>query len=140
MVTSTQKITPFLTFQPAGSGKAEEAMNFYVALFDRSEVLSVRRYGPNEAGAEGSVMHATFALGGQQFMCSDSYVKHDWNFTPAVALYVTCQSREEIDRLFERLSEGGYVFMPLDAYPFSERFAWVADRYGVSWQLALDRQ
>jgi predicted 3-demethylubiquinone-9 3-methyltransferase (glyoxalase superfamily) len=66
--TSRQNITPFLMF----SGKAEEAMSFYVSLFDRSEVLSIRRYGPNEAGAEGSVMHATFSLNGQQFMCAST--------------------------------------------------------------------
>jgi predicted 3-demethylubiquinone-9 3-methyltransferase (glyoxalase superfamily) len=136
VVTSTPKITPFLMF----SGKAEEAMNFYVSLFDQSEVLSVQRYGPNEAGAEGSVMHATFSLNDQQFMCIDSNVKHDFTFTPAVSFYLRCTSVEEIDRLFARLSEGGAVFMPLDAYPFSERFAWVGDRFGVSWQLTLDRQ
>ncbi len=136
MVTSEQKITPFLMF----AGQAEEAMHLYVSLFDGSEVLDIRRYGPNEAGVEGSVMHATFSLGGQRFMCIDSSVKHDFTFTPATSLYVTCHSEEEVDRLFRRLSEGGQVLMPLDAYPFSERFAWVADRYGVSWQLALVRQ
>ena len=136
MVTSMQKITTFLTF----FGKAEEAMNFYVSLFDRSEALSIQRYGPNEEGAEGSVKHATFALNGQQFMCIDSNMKHDGTFTPAISLYVRCQSEEEIDRLYERLSEGGQVFVPLDAYPYSEKFAWLGDRYSVSWQLALDRQ
>jgi len=115
-------------------------MNFYVSLFDRSEVLSIQRYGPNEADTEGSVKHATFSLNGQQFMCIDSNVKHDWTFTPAISLYVGCQSEEEINRLYERLSEGGQVFVPLDAYPFSEKFVWLGDRYGVSWQLALDRQ
>lgn len=136
MVTSRQKITTFLTF----FGKAEEAMNFYLSLFDQAKVLSIQRYGPNEAGAEGSVKHATFALNGKQFMCIDSNAKHDWTFTPAISLYVRCQAEEEIDRLYERLSEDGQVFMPLSAYPFSEKFAWLGDRYGVSWQLALDRQ
>ena len=136
LVTSEQKVTPFLMF----SGQAEEAMSFYVSLFDRSEVLSIRRYGPNEAGAEGSVMHATFSLDGLQLMCIDSNVQHGFTFTPAISLYVTCHSAEEVDRLFERLSEGGQVLMPLDAYPFSARFAWVTDRYGVSWQLTLDRE
>jgi predicted 3-demethylubiquinone-9 3-methyltransferase (glyoxalase superfamily) len=130
---SEQKISPFLMF----SGRAEEAMRFYVSLFDQSEVLDVRRYGSSEAGAEGSVMHATFSLGGQRFMCIDSNVEHAFTFTPALSLYVTCRSEGEIDRLFERLSEGGQVLMPLGAYPFAERFAWVSDRYGVSWQLSL---
>ncbi len=130
-----QKITPFLMF----AGKAEEAMRFYVSLFDGSEVLSIRRYGPNESGAEGSVMHATFSLGGQHLMCIDSNVEHAFTFTPAISLYVTCRSVEEVDRLFERLSDGGQILMPLGEYPFAERFAWVADRFGVSWQLALQQ-
>jgi len=135
MVTSKQKIRTFLTF----SGKAEEAMNLYVSLFDQSEVVSIQRYGPNGQGVEGSVMYAIFVLDGQQFMCSDSPVTHDWGFTPAVSLYVACSSEGEISRIYERLSESGQVLMPLQAYPFSEKFAWVADRYGVSWQLGLER-
>ena len=119
------------------SGQAEEAINFYVSLFDQSEILSIRRYGPNEPGAEGSVMHATFSLNGREFMAIDSNVQHAFTFTPAISLLVACGSEAEIDRLFARLSEGGQVLMPLDAYPFAEKFAWVDDRYGVSWQLTL---
>jgi predicted 3-demethylubiquinone-9 3-methyltransferase (glyoxalase superfamily) len=130
-----QTITPFLTY----TGTAEEAMNFYVSLFPQSEVLSIERYGPNEGGKEGSVKHARFSLGGQEFRCIDSPPVHDWTFTPAVSLFVSCHSEEEADRLYGCLSEGGQVFMPLNSYPFSEKFAWVADRYGVSWQLSLER-
>lgn len=135
MVASSSGITPFLTF----TGRAGEAMDFYVSLFPRSEVLAVQRYGPEGPGPEGSVMHATFVLAGQQFMCSDSYVAHPWTFTPAISLYMRCASVEEIERLYRGLSEGGQVFMPLDRHPFSERFAWVGDRLGVTWQLALER-
>lgn len=134
MATLEQKLVPFLTF----AGKAEEAMRFYVSLFDRSEVLSVQRWGPNEAGEEGSVMHATFSLQGQQFMCSESNVGHAWSFTPAISLYVRCESEAEIECLYQALSDGGQVFMELATYPFSEKFAWVGDRYGVTWQLALE--
>ena len=130
-----QKITTFLMFE----GKAEEAMNFYVSVFDGAEIISILRYGANEAGAEGSVVRATFSLDGQMFMCIDSSVKHGFTFTPSMSLYVSCVTEEEIDRLFEKLSEGGSVMMPLAAYPFSEKFAWVADKYGVSWQLNLER-
>ncbi len=63
-------------------GEAEEAMNFYTSLFYESKILSITRYGPGEAGAEGTVMHATFSLGGQEFMCIDSNVKHEFTFTP----------------------------------------------------------
>jgi predicted 3-demethylubiquinone-9 3-methyltransferase (glyoxalase superfamily) len=73
-------------------------------------------------------------------MCIDSNVQHGFTFTPALSLYVTCASEDEIDQLFGRLSEGGQVLMPLSAYPFSPKFAWVADRYGVSWQLTLVQQ
>lgn len=130
---TVQKITPFFMFE----GKAEEAMNYYIGLFDRSEVLAVQRYGPEGPGPEGSIIHATFSLNGQTFMCIDSYVKHAFTFTPSISFYVTCESEAEIDRLFGKLSEGGQVLMPLDAYPFSPRFGWVQDRFGVSWQLTL---
>lgn len=126
-----QRITPFLMFE----GQAEEAMNFYVSLFDRAEIRNIIRYGPEGPGDEGTVMLATFSLDGQEFMCIDSNVQHAFTFTPAISLYVTCDSPEEVDRLFAALSDGGEVMMPLDAYPFSERFAWGADRFGVSWQL-----
>lgn len=82
MVASNPKITPFLTF----IGTAEEAMTFYVSLFDRSEVLSIQRYGPADSGIEGSVKHAIFSLSGQQLMCIDSSVSHEWTFTPAISL------------------------------------------------------
>ena len=118
-------------------GKAEEAMNFYTALFEKSEILSITRYGPDEAGAEGSVVHATFSLGGQEFMCIDSSIQHEFGFTPALSLYIHCESEPEIDRLFKELSQTGQVLMPLDRYPFSEKFAWVSDQFGVSWQLNL---
>jgi predicted 3-demethylubiquinone-9 3-methyltransferase (glyoxalase superfamily) len=130
-----QKITTFLMFE----GKAEEAMNFYVSLFEGAEIMSIVRYGADAADAEGKVVHATFSLAGQTFMCMDSNVKHDFTFTPSMSLYVACATEEEIDRLFEKLSQGGSVQMPLAAYPFSPKFAWVTDKYGVSWQLNLER-
>ncbi len=118
-------------------GKAEEAMNFYVSLFDGAQVLEILRYGPDEAGKEGSVMRASFSIGGQTILCIDSIVKHGFSFTPAFSLFVNCESEGEIVRLSSALSEGGSTFMPLDDYGFSRKFAWVSDRYGVSWQLNL---
>lgn len=133
MEQTSQKIKTFLMF----SGQAEEAMNFYVSLFEHSQITSIKRYGPNEAGAEGTVEVATFTLHGQTFMCIDSSVKHNFTFTPAISLYVDCDTEEEIDRVFGTLAEGGRVYMPLAAYPFSEKFGWVGDRFGVTWQLSL---
>jgi predicted 3-demethylubiquinone-9 3-methyltransferase (glyoxalase superfamily) len=126
-------ITTFLMFE----GKAEEAMGFYVSLFPNSAVTDIARYGPGEAGAEGSVKHARFSLNGREFRCIDSPAKHEFTFTPAISLFVDCATERELDELFARVSPGGRVLMPLDAYPFSRRFAWVNDRYGVSWQLNL---
>lgn len=129
----TQRIATFLMFD----GNAEEAMTFYVSLFANSEILHIERYGPGEMGAEGSVMHARFVLDSQQFTCIDSNVQHAFGFTPSMSLMIDCASDDEIATLYANLSEGGEVLMALDAYPFSQRFGWVADRYGVSWQLNL---
>ena len=82
-------------------------------------------------------MHATFSLNGQEFMCIDSSVQHEFTFTPSMSLYVNCETEAEIERLFEKLSLGGQVLMELDRYPFSEKFAWLNDQFGVSWQLNL---
>jgi predicted 3-demethylubiquinone-9 3-methyltransferase (glyoxalase superfamily) len=126
-------VTTFLMFD----GRAEEAIGFYVSLFPNSAITAVTRYGAGEAGAEGSVMHARFTLNGRELRCIDSPVKHHFTFTPAISLFVDCATASEVDALFAKLSAGGRVLMPLDAYPFSRRFAWVDDRFGVSWQLNL---
>jgi predicted 3-demethylubiquinone-9 3-methyltransferase (glyoxalase superfamily) len=128
-----QTITTFLMFE----GAAEEAMNFYLSLFDDAEVVSINRYGSEGPGPEGSVMVATFTLAGRQFMCSDSPVHHGFSFTPSVSLFVDCADEAELDRLFATLSEKGGVLMPLADYGFSRKFGWVNDRFGVSWQLNL---
>lgn len=131
MERTKQKITTFLMFD----GKAEEAMNYYLSVFDQAEILSIQRYGADGPGTEGTVAHAIFSLYGQSFMCMDSNVKHDFTFTASTSLYVACATENEIDRFFEKLSQGGSVFMPLANYPFSKKFGWLADKYGVSWQL-----
>jgi predicted 3-demethylubiquinone-9 3-methyltransferase (glyoxalase superfamily) len=127
------QITTFFMFE----GRAEEAMNFYTSIFDKSEIKTITRYGANEDGPEGTVHHAVFSLNGQEFMCIDSYVNHGFSFTPSISLYVACDTEEEIDRVFEKLAQDGSILMPLAAYPFSKKFGWVADRFGVTWQLTL---
>ena len=126
-------VTPFLMFE----GAAEEAMNFYVEVIPDSEILNVQRHGPEGPGPEGSIFVASFSLGGQPVMVSDSYISHDFTFTPSISLFVTCQSEEEVAGLGTALAKGGKYLMPLDNYGFSRRFAWVEDRFGVSWQLNL---
>ena len=131
----SQPIKTFLMFE----GQCEQALNFYISLFADGAITGIRRYGPGGPGAEGSVVQATFTLKGQTFMAIDSPVKHDFTFTPAMSLFVDCQDEAEIDRLFANLSEGGKILMPLNAYPFSRKFGWIADRFGVSWQLNLPK-
>jgi predicted 3-demethylubiquinone-9 3-methyltransferase (glyoxalase superfamily) len=118
-------------------GTAEEAMRFYVALFPRSEVKRLERYGPGEPGSEGSVKRAEFSLAGQEIICIDSPVKHAFTFTPSISLFVEFDSEAAFDGAFGELSNNGAVLMPPGNYGFSKRFAWVSDRYGVSWQLQL---
>jgi predicted 3-demethylubiquinone-9 3-methyltransferase (glyoxalase superfamily) len=134
------KIAPFLMFVGEQHGKAEEAMKLYVSVFKRSRILQVERFGPDEEGPENSVKHAIFLLDGQEVMAMDGAGPHPFTFTPAVSLFAQFENGEELDSAFAKLSEGGSVLMPLDNYPFAERFAWVADKYGVSWQLYLARR
>ena len=124
-------VTPFLMFE----GAAEAAMNFYLPLFPGSTIDSITRFGAEGPGREGSVMQATLSLKGQKLFFFDSPVKHAFTFTPSISLMVDCESPAEVDRLFAALSEQGKTLMPLDAYPFARRFAWVNDRFGVSWQM-----
>jgi predicted 3-demethylubiquinone-9 3-methyltransferase (glyoxalase superfamily) len=114
-----QKITPFLWFDD----KAEEAMNFYVSLFKNSKVMSVSRYGEEGLGAPGKVMSATFQLEGQEFFALNG--GPHYSFTPAISLFVSCETQEEVDELWEKLSEGGE----------KDRCGWLKDKYGLSWQI-----
>lgn len=127
------KITPFLMFE----GKAEEAINFYTSIFKDSEIIRLTRYGAGGPGKEGEVSQATFSINGQEFICTDTFVQHAFTFTPSISLFVDCDSEEELDDAYARLSEGGQLLMPLDNYPFSKKFGWVQDKFGVSWQLNL---
>jgi predicted 3-demethylubiquinone-9 3-methyltransferase (glyoxalase superfamily) len=128
-----QSARPFLMFQ----GKAEEAMRFYVSLFAGAAIDDIVRYGSGEPGPQGTVKKARFSIGDPSFLCTDSFVKHDFSFTPALSIFVECGSDEEIRRLTSALGEGGQTLMPLGAYGFSRQFVWLNDRYGVSWQLNL---
>jgi predicted 3-demethylubiquinone-9 3-methyltransferase (glyoxalase superfamily) len=114
-----QKITPFLWFDH----EAEEAMNFYVSIFKNSKILSVTRYGEGGPGPAGEVMTATFQLEGQEFMALNGGPDH--HFTEAISFFVDCQTQEEVDELWNRLTEGG------EAGPCG----WLKDKFGVSWQI-----
>ena len=114
-----QKITPFLWFDD----NAEEAMNFYVSVFKNSKVGSVSRYGEAGPGPKGTVMSATFQLEGQEFMALNGGPQ--FKFTPAISFFVDCETQEEVDALWEKLSAGGR----------KDRCGWLQDKFGVSWQI-----
>jgi len=114
-----QKITPFLWFD----GKAEEAMRFYVSIFKNSKIGKITRYGDAGPGPKGTVMSATFQLEGQDFYALNGGPA--FTFSPAISFFVNCETQEEVDVLWEKLSEGGT----------KDRCGWLKDRYGVSWQI-----
>jgi predicted 3-demethylubiquinone-9 3-methyltransferase (glyoxalase superfamily) len=130
---SSAAAVPLLMF----AGGAEEALRFYVSVFFPARIEQIERYGAGEQGAEGTVKHATLRLGDRTLQCIDSPVAHSFTFTPAISLAVRAASADALEGMFTRLSDGGTVLMPLDRYPFGERFAWVTDRFGVSWQLTF---
>lgn len=118
-------------------GKAEEAMRFYVSLFEDARITDLELYGADDPDREGTVKRASFTLAGTTYACIDSPPVHAFTFTPSISLFVECSDADELDRLYAALGEGGEAFMPVADYGFSRRFAWVSDRFGVSWQLNL---
>jgi predicted 3-demethylubiquinone-9 3-methyltransferase (glyoxalase superfamily) len=127
-----QKITPFLWFDH----QAEQAMNLYTSVFKNGRVGQITRYGEAGPGPAGSVLTASFELDSLQITALNG--GPHFNFTPAISFFVNCQTETELDRLWESLSASGSVLMPLEEYPFSKKFGWLADQYGVNWQLNLD--
>jgi len=126
-----QKISPFLWF----NSEAEEAAGLYTSTFPDSRILSLRRYGEAGPGPKGQVMTLSLQLLGQSFMALNG--GPEFSFTPAVSFFVTFPTAQEVDAAWSRLSEKGNVYMELAEYPFSKRFGWVGDRFGVSWQLSV---
>lgn len=128
-----QPITPNLWFDD----DAEAAVDFYTDIFGRSTIGAISRY--DEAAAEasgqpvGSVLTGEFELEGHRFVALNGGPL--FSFTPALSFIVNCSTMDEVDELWAQLSNGGEALMPLDSYPFSDRYGWTADEYGVSWQL-----
>lgn len=114
-----QKIVPFLWFD----GKAEEAAKFYVSIFKNSKMGTVRRYGEAGPGPKGSVMAAEFQLEGQNFIALNGGPQ--FTFTPAISFFVNCDTQQEVDELWEKLSAGGRP----------DRCGWLQDKFGLSWQI-----
>lgn len=139
------KISTFLTFVGDNCGKATEAINFYTSIFPNSEVKRIVNYAEGEPGGTPDLIKfGVFTLNGTEYQVSESNYKHNWSFTPGVSLFITSESEDQIEILFEKLSsEGGQVMVPLDNYAgdgdygFGEKFGWCEDKYGVSWQFVL---
>jgi predicted 3-demethylubiquinone-9 3-methyltransferase (glyoxalase superfamily) len=127
-------VLPFLMFQ----GEAAEALDFYVSVFPDAQVDEIERYRAGEAGPEGTIKLARFTLSGQPVLCTDSFVKHAFSFTPAFSFFVNCDSEHTVRSLSASLKQGGAELMPAAKYGFSTLFAWVSDRFGVSWQLNFE--
>ena len=119
MPDSLQRITPFLWFD----SQAEEAAKFYVSIFKNSKIGRVSRYGDAGPGPKGSVMSATFQLEGQDFYALNGGPQ--FKFTPAISLFVNCETQQEVDDLWTKLSAGGR----------EDQCGWLQDKYGLSWQI-----
>jgi predicted 3-demethylubiquinone-9 3-methyltransferase (glyoxalase superfamily) len=121
-----QNITPTLMFVRDVCGKAEEAFNFYASIFNNAKVGDILRYGRGEEpDKEGTVKHAAFTLLGQEFAAMDSARGHNFTFNEAISLMVHCDTQEEID----------YYWGKLSADPKAEQCGWLKDKYGLSWQI-----
>jgi predicted 3-demethylubiquinone-9 3-methyltransferase (glyoxalase superfamily) len=114
-----QKITPFLWF----NGRAEEAANFYVSIFKNSKMGTVNRYGDHGQGPKGAVMIAAFQIDGQEFIALNGGPQ--FQFSPAISFVVNCETQEEVDHFWEKLSEGGA----------QRQCGWLQDKFGISWQI-----
>lgn len=133
LANGSQKITPFLLFTGNQYGKAEEAINYYISLFENSHIIDIEYSTSSKNGegggenekSKGEVKHAIFSLNGQEFMASESNAKHSFSFTPAISFVVNCETQDEIDYFWDILSEGGKT----------EQCGWLSDRYGISWQI-----
>jgi predicted 3-demethylubiquinone-9 3-methyltransferase (glyoxalase superfamily) len=130
-----ESVHTHLMFQ---NGRALEALRLYEELFDGGFTIDdLDTYDDSAAGPVGQVQLAVCTLLGQRITCIDSPVRHDFDMTPAISLFVECGDEAELERLFAALADDGEVFMPLDDYGFSRRYGWVQDRFGVPWQLNL---
>lgn len=120
-----QRIIPFFMFVREQHGRAEEAIALYTSLFSNSSVKSIQRYQKDDFGPEGTVQHAAFLLHGEEFRAIDSNAEHQFTFANGISFYVKCETQAEVDKLRDKLAEGG------------EKAAdgWVKDKFGVSWQI-----
>ncbi len=132
------RLSTFLMFSGKNLGKCREAVEFYTETFENSEIHNIEFYEEDEPhGRPGDVKLAEFSLCGVDFLAHENSMEHAFNFTPSISFYLDFNDEEALGAAAESLAEDGKVMMPLDNYGFSRKFAWVEDRFGVSWQLNL---
>lgn len=127
------KVITHIMFQ----GDAQKAIDLYLSIFKDFTVGNVERYGEGEQVAAGAFKMAEVSFAGHDFIIFNSPPVHDFSFTPTMSIFVDFDTADELETAFARLSEAGQVMMPLGDYGFSKRYGWVADRFGLSWQLNL---
>ncbi|HSN94380.1 MAG TPA: VOC family protein [Anaerolineaceae bacterium] len=127
-----KKVMPFLMFQ----GEAKAALEYYKTLSPDVKVLDYLEFSAEEPNP-GQVKMARLSLKAQEVLVNDSPIEHGFTFTPSFSFFLYCESADELREILKKLADGGKVLMPADNYGFSELFAWVEDRFGVSWQLNL---
>jgi predicted 3-demethylubiquinone-9 3-methyltransferase (glyoxalase superfamily) len=115
------KIDPFLWFEK----DAEEAVKFYVSVFDDAKITNTTRYLEGGPGPVGEVMTMTFTIADQEFVALNGGLQPGFRFSPAISFVVNCESQEEVDRLWDQLFQGGE----------QQQCGWLVDRYGVTWQI-----
>jgi len=137
MKNQKNEIIPCLWFK----SEAEEAVKFYTCLFDEAAIANTSRYGKEgyeqHGMPEGTVLSMNFTLSGKNFLALNG--GPHYSFTPAVSFFVVCESMVELENLWEGLANGGTVMMPLDNYEWSEKYGFLEDRFGVSWQLSFGK-
>jgi predicted 3-demethylubiquinone-9 3-methyltransferase (glyoxalase superfamily) len=141
-----RRMIPFLTLQPSRGQHAAEAIELYTSLFEEGRVISREPWPEGAPGLEtvddpaAAVQLAEIeVVAGQRLRLSDTLIHHAWDLTPGVSLWIDCEDAAEQERVVAALVEGGMAMMPLDDYGFGP-FAWVQDRFGATWQLAIAGQ
>lgn len=129
-----QRITPFLWFD----GQAEAAARRYTKLFAHSKIAHLKKWGEGSPFPKDQVMSCSFELNKYLFHAFDAGPR--FKFNPTISFFVDCTAAEEVDRYWQTLSEGGKIMMPLDSYPWSSRYGWVQDQFGISWQVMYRNQ
>ena len=124
-------ISPFLAF----TGQGREALAFYLDALPGAVLGGEHVYGAGEEGPEGTLKFAVLRIGAGMLRIIDAPAESGFEKTSGVSMFVDCETADEVDALAEALGDGGAMMMPVGEYPFADRFCWLADKFGVNWQM-----